>query len=197
MQDILKRFLTNSRISSCDRVELHVIKDANVTEGWAHVHLHRDRMMSMMRSALASKSIDASDSRQYQMQSTSIGNQRMERVVMVPGRSRERVESRTLLNVFDLRDMLGLPLVWMEWSIQPLSSAYFPCTTDHDDLRHCIKREVRCGEGVSLFFETNVDTIAGSSAVYRAWLQICRDSQDVDTLITGIMLAFDAIGIMV
>lgn len=105
---------------------------------------------------------------------------------------RECVESSTLHGVCDLRVKQGLPLVWLEWNKARLPSAAFPCVMQRHDVRYCVRREIRCGECVSLFFETHMND--ERNPVYRIWVQV-GDLRDTDAVVTGVGRALDGLGI--
>lgn len=194
---------------SCDTnsIELHVVRDSVSTSGEsAVIDLHRDAMIGMMRKALSSKWLSSCQTTHSRLQSSHIGDMTMESFVSsrydcknhinthIQQRSRSRVDRGTLLGVFDMRAEEGMPLVWMQWNKQRLPNAVFPCITNRDDLRHCVRREVSCGEGIVLCFETHMN--ASPSAIYRVWLQVSdvgsRNLLDVEE---GIMRALHALGV--
>lgn len=154
----------------CNMIEVHVTRSVHSSDtslGLVHVDLPRDRMVEMMRSAMRARSLSSCENRQERLQSTHMGDLTLERTL--GQRSRERVESSVLRSV-TTHHRGALPLVWMEWTQRRLPSACFPCTTEHDDVRHCIRRTITCGEGVSLIFETHMNETC--RAVYRVWIQV-------------------------
>lgn len=184
----------------CNFVEIHIIRPSDGSggcqtndsrHGAVSVDLPRDNMVEVMRAASRSISLSPRMSHQRRLQSTHIGDMTMERTL---GNSKEIVESSFLLGVQDIsQDNPSLPLVWLEWTKRRLPASCFPCTIQNDDLRHCIRREMSCGAGVTLVFETNMNETC--RAVYRAWFQVTvtRDfaaasaaiARALDVFITG------------
>lgn len=193
----------------CNSIEIHIVGHVkghgtglagpagpavlSGTRGWARVDLPRDEMIGMMRTALGSRSLSTCRTWQCRLQSAHIRDLTMERVLRTttPPTSSTLVERSTLLGVSDMRQ--HLPLVWMEWTKQRLPPPAFPCVMQRHDLRHCIRREIVCGEGVSLFFETHMDSRTQRS-VYRIWIHV-SDLRDTAAVAVSLNRALDGLGI--
>lgn len=194
---MLAGLLENAR-EGCNSIEIHLVgrgadAGAPVTSGapgWAPVNLPRDEMIGMMQTALGSRALSTCRTWQSRLQSAHIRDMTMERVSRNGTCRSTLVERSTLLAVADMRH--HLPLVWMEWTKQRLPSHAFPCTMQQHDLRHCVRREVICGEGVSLFFETHMSE--SRQSVYRVWIQI-SDLRDTSAVAVGLNRALDGLGI--
>lgn len=91
-----------------------------------------------------------------------------------------------------LSDAVPLPLVWMEWNKQRLPQAAFPCIVQRHDVRHCVRREIMCGDSVALFFETHMNQT--SKSVYRIWIHV-TDLKDLRAVALGVTRALDGLGI--
>lgn len=166
--------------------------------------LTRNEVISMMRLALSSRILSSCKTSQWRLQSSHIRDLTLERFLHVSSSSssaHECVESSTLLGVCDMRhadtdtdDVSApvIPLVWMEWNKQRLPQASFPCIMQRHDVRHCIRREITCGESVALFFETHMNESA--RLVYRIWIQV-NDLRDLEGVARGVTRALDGLGI--
>lgn len=192
----------------CNSIEIHIVgrqesrtskgpagtrtASAPGARGWARVDLPRDEMIGMMRTALGSRSLSTCRTWQCRLQSSHIRDMCMERVLRTANNhSSTLVERSTLLGVSDMRQ--HMPLVWMEWTKHRLPPPAFPCITQRHDLRHCIRREIVCGEGVSLFFETHMDSRIQRS-VYRIWIRV-SDLRDSAAVAVSLNRALDGLGI--
>lgn len=183
----LRQLVMQARATpSCNSIELHVTQMSQDGDS-ARVDLSRDETITMMRSALCSRSLLTCHTSQDRLKSSHIGRLTMERLYS----GRERVESGDLLCVRDLRN--HLPLVWLEWQKKRLPSAAFPCVMDRDDVRYCVRREVQCDENVLLYFETHMSE-GGGKPIYRVWVEV-KDLGDPDAVVAGLNRALDGLGI--
>lgn len=187
----------------CNSIEIHIVCrklgdsrsvaascSGGGARGWARVNLPRDEMIDMMQKALWSRELSTCRTWQCRLQSAHIRDMTMERVSRNGICSRTLVDRSTLLGVSDMRH--HLPLVWMEWKRQRLPPNAFPCTMQQDDLRHCVRREIICGEGVSLFFETHMSE--SRQSVYRIWIHV-SDLSDTSAVAVGLNRALNGLGI--
>lgn len=187
----------------CNSVELHVtrgttpagaLQEDHGGGGCARLDLARDDIISMMRSALGSRALSACSTTHCRLQSSHLLDMTMECRMRTHSRtaSKTSVESGTLLGVCDMRGEYGLPLVWLDWHKQRLRPEAFPCVMQRHDVRCCVRREISCGDGVTLLFETHTD--GHHSPLYRAWVHV-HDLRDPEAAVAGVTRALDAIGV--
>lgn len=163
--------LLQSVAHRCNALEIHVLKSLDRTMvDWARVDIAHDEAVRMMHVAMTALSF--CKTRQYQS-SYPVDQQ---------------VELSSRVGVTDMRlSYPALPLLWMEWNMQRT-----PQTTSCRS-RHCLRREICCGECVALCFETtSMDET--SESVYRVWVQV-EDMRNHEAVAAGVTRALDALNV--
>lgn len=182
--------LLSTLMLECNRLEFcvlsHPLTKSAGKDGSTRIDMPRDHVISMMREALGSRVTCCSQ--QVRMQSCHIGDLTLHRTC---GRqSKERVTRSRLLKVHDVLDSR---LLCLEWDEQHVPQACFPCTTQNDDLRHCIRREIRFGEAVRLCFDTHMNDCC--RAVYCVSVHV-SDIRDLAEVRIGVTRALEALGVL-
>lgn len=189
---------------NCNHLELHIVRQCDIPDspqamktdakGTASVDLSRDFVIASMRTALASRDLSTCKTRVCKFQSSNNGDLTLEtqhqpHVVNFKD-VREKLTKSHLLGVIDMRSTL--PIVWLSWMRTNVYACVFPCTTQHNDVRNCVRREITISHDVSLFFETNMNEVSGIS-IYRQWIEV-RNNHGLETA-RDIVRALTGLGI--